>query len=184
MWISLVVLAFSSFTAVISELISWFAVYRTQGFKDKMTYYQKVKRRVDTMKKSDKALSSSKKSNYREKQINKETEELDQIAQSLQMYKMFSGLIHMVVMFIFNGIFNVLFEGVVVAHLPFEPIKFVQWLSHRGLMGDDTTECCNTFLYFLSSFSIRANIQRIMGLSVEIPSWSGQIRTPTVPGML
>ena len=47
------------------------------------------------------------------------------------------------------------FEGRVVAKLPFVPIGFFQGLSHRGLSGDDYTDCSFIFLYILCTMSIR-----------------------------
>ena len=47
------------------------------------------------------------------------------------------------------------FEGRVVAKLPFVPIGLFQGLSHRGLTGDDYTECSFIFLYILCTMSIR-----------------------------
>lgn len=33
------------------------------------------------------------------------------------------------------------YEGVVVAKIPFEPFPFVRPISHRGLSGDNFTDC-------------------------------------------
>ncbi|KAF3823093.1 hypothetical protein GH733_010529, partial [Mirounga leonina] len=38
-------------------------------------------------------------------------------------------------------------------------------LSHRNLLGDDTTDCSFIFLYILCTMSIRQNIQKILGLA-------------------
>jgi hypothetical protein len=47
------------------------------------------------------------------------------------------------------------FDGRVVARLPFEPISWVQSVTHRGLRGDDFTECSFIGLYILCTMSIR-----------------------------
>jgi len=51
--------------------------------------------------------------------------------------------------------FGARFEGRVVAKLPFVPIGLFQGLSHRGLAGDDYTDCSFIFLYILCTMSIR-----------------------------
>ena len=78
--------------------------------------------------------------------------------------------------------FNTIFDGRVVAKLPFTPIYWIQvfWekyllimelfmdflfpcfnyfackgLSHRNLLGDDMTDCSFIFLYILCTMSIR-----------------------------
>lgn len=47
------------------------------------------------------------------------------------------------------------FDGRVVAKLPFTPLSYIQGLSHRNLLGDDTTDCSFIFLYILCTMSIR-----------------------------
>ncbi|KAG5674267.1 hypothetical protein PVAND_004247 [Polypedilum vanderplanki] len=45
------------------------------------------------------------------------------------------------------SMFNNIFDGKVVARLPFVPLSFIQGLSHRSLAGSDFTECSFIFLY-------------------------------------
>ena len=63
------------------------------------------------------------------------------------------------------SMFNSIFEGRVVAKLPFVPISWIQGLSHRNLSGDDYTECSFIFLYILCTMSIRQNIQKMLGFA-------------------
>lgn len=51
--------------------------------------------------------------------------------------------------------FHFRFDGRVVAKLPFTPLSYIQGLSHRNLLGDDTTDCSFIFLYILCTMSIR-----------------------------
>jgi len=53
------------------------------------------------------------------------------------------------------SMFNNIFDGRVVARLPFVSINWIQDLSHRNLPGDDYTECSFIFLYILYIMSIR-----------------------------
>jgi hypothetical protein len=61
--------------------------------------------------------------------------------------------------------FNSIFDGKVVARLPFVPISWIQGLSHRNLQGSDFTECSFIFLYILCTMSIRQNVQKLLGFS-------------------
>ena len=61
--------------------------------------------------------------------------------------------------------FNSIFDGRVVAKLPFTPIYWIQGLSHRNLLGDDMTDCSSIFLYILCTMSIRQNIQKALGFA-------------------
>lgn len=47
------------------------------------------------------------------------------------------------------------FEGRVVAKLPFVPLPLLQGISHRGLLGDDYTDCSFIFLYIVATIPIR-----------------------------
>lgn len=55
------------------------------------------------------------------------------------------------------------FQGRPVARLPFEPFSLLTSISHRGLVGDDFTECSYIFIYIIVSYLIRGNIQKIFG---------------------
>jgi uncharacterized membrane protein (DUF106 family) len=61
--------------------------------------------------------------------------------------------------------FNSIFDGKIVAKLPFTPITWVQGLSHRTLLGEDFTDCSFIFLYILCTMSIRQNIQKALGFA-------------------
>ncbi|XP_078263903.1 calcium load-activated calcium channel isoform X2 [Rhinoraja longicauda] len=63
------------------------------------------------------------------------------------------------------GMFNSIFDGRVVAKLPFLPLSYIQGLSHRNLLGEDYTDCSFIFLYILCTMSIRQNIQKLLGLA-------------------
>ncbi|XP_053929396.1 calcium load-activated calcium channel isoform X1 [Cuculus canorus] len=63
------------------------------------------------------------------------------------------------------GMFNSIFDGRVVAKLPFIPLSYIQGLSHRNLLGEDYTDCSFIFLYILCTMSIRQNIQKMLGLA-------------------
>jgi hypothetical protein len=55
----------------------------------------------------------------------------------------------------------------VVAKLPFEPISWIQGLSHRNLNGEDYTDCSFLFMYILSTMSIRQNLQKMLGVETS-----------------
>lgn len=64
--------------------------------------------------------------------------------------------------------FGTMYQGIVVARLPFEPFFLIQGVTHRGLMGNDFTDCAYIFLYILTAFVIRTNIHKAFGF--EIPN--------------
>jgi len=63
------------------------------------------------------------------------------------------------------SIFNSIFDGRIVAKIPFQPISFIVGISHRNLPGTDYTDCSFIFLYILCTMAIRQNVQKILGFS-------------------
>jgi len=63
------------------------------------------------------------------------------------------------------SIFNSIFDGRIVAKLPFQPIGFLQGISHRNLPGTDYTDCSFIFLYILCTMAIRQNVQKLLGFA-------------------
>ncbi|XP_030924763.1 calcium load-activated calcium channel homolog [Quercus lobata] len=57
------------------------------------------------------------------------------------------GVVVALVLFIIFGLLNSLFEGKVVAKLPFKPFGIMMKMSHRGLHSDDVTDCSMPFLF-------------------------------------
>lgn len=86
-------------------------------------------------------------------------------SRDLSLFKFKSGGVVALVLFVVFGFLNNLFEGKAVAKLPFVPARIVQKMSHRGLQGDDPTDCSMAFLYFLCSISIRTNLQKFLGFA-------------------
>lgn len=93
------------------------------------------------------------------KKIEREEEKLKNNNRDLSLVKMKSMF---AIGFAFTALlsmFNSIFDGRIVARLPFVPITWIQGLSHRNLPGDDYTECSFIFLYILCTMSIRQVIK-------------------------
>ncbi len=56
-----------------------------------------------------------------------------------------------------------LFQGIVVAMLPFTPIGAVAHITHSQLDGEDLRMCSVGFLYLLTLFSLRNIIKKTLG---------------------
>lgn len=65
----------------------------------------------------------------------------------------------------FLSLFNNIYQGIVVAKLPFEPFGLLSSMSHRGILSSDKTDCSFIFLYILSNFVIRPVIQKVLGFA-------------------
>ncbi|XP_019154162.1 PREDICTED: calcium load-activated calcium channel-like [Ipomoea nil] len=164
---SLTVVGISICTAVICEAISWLLIYRTNSYKSLKSTIDKASKKLETMKtlelSNPAAFLTTKKS--KTKKIDRVETSLKESSRDLSLFKFKSGFVVAVVLFLVFGFLNNLFEGKPVAKLPFVPIRLVQKMSHRGLPGEDMTDCSMAFLYFLCSISIRTNLQKFLGFA-------------------
>ncbi|XP_077230369.1 uncharacterized protein LOC143863548 [Tasmannia lanceolata] len=168
---SLIVVGISFCTAFLCEGISWILIYRTSSYKSLKSSIDKASKKLETMKTTSASSSSTNPSSTGPKKSSK-TKKIDRVESSLKessrdlsLSKFKSGAVVAVVLFVVFGLLNSLFEGKPVAKLPFSPVGFVQKMSHRGLSGDDPTDCSMAFLYFLCSISIRTNLQKFLGFA-------------------
>uniref|UniRef100_Q9UM00-2 Isoform 2 of Calcium load-activated calcium channel n=1 Tax=Homo sapiens TaxID=9606 RepID=Q9UM00-2 len=139
---TLLIVFISVCTALLAEGITWVLVYRTDKYK-------RLKAEVEKQS----------------KKLEKKKETITESAGRLSMVRMKSMFAIGFCFTALMGMFNSIFDGRVVAKLPFTPLSYIQGLSHRNLLGDDTTDCSFIFLYILCTMSIRQNIQKILGLA-------------------
>lgn len=157
---SLTVVGISIITAIICETISYLLIYRSASYKSLKSAIDKSSKKLETMKTLDNNSTKNK-----TKKIDRVETSLKDASRDLSLFKFKSGAVVAVVLFMVFGLLNSLFDGKSVAKIPFVPIKIVQKMSHRGLPGDDMTDCSMAFLYLLCSVSIRTNLQKFLGFS-------------------
>ncbi|XP_059668537.1 uncharacterized protein LOC132313670 [Cornus florida] len=161
---SLTVVGISVCTAVVCEAISWLLIYRTSSYKSLKSSIDKASKKLETMKTDSNPTKLTVKKS-KTKKIDRVETSLKESSRDLSLFKFKSGAVVALVLFVVFGLLNSLFEGKAVAKLPFVPARIVQKMSHRGLQGDDMTDCSMAFLYFLCSISIRTNLQKFLGFS-------------------
>ncbi|XP_058078874.1 uncharacterized protein LOC131227161 [Magnolia sinica] len=160
---SLTILTISILTAIITEAISYILIYRTTSYKSLRSSILKSSKKLDLIKTPP--SNPSKKAHGKSKKIDRIETALKESTRDLSLSKFKSGAVVALVLFAVFGFLNSLFEGKVVAKLPFRPAAIIQKMSHRGLAGDDPTDCSMAFLYFLCSISIRTNLQKFLGFT-------------------
>ncbi|XP_051178632.1 uncharacterized protein [Lolium perenne] len=169
---SLSVVAISGATAVLCEAISWLLIYRTTTYNSLRASIERHSRKLDSMKSTASGPTSSSSSSSHSQAASSRAKKMDRVETSLKdasrelsFAKLKSGAVVAAVLFVVFGLLNSLFEGRAVAKLPFAPVPLVQRMSHRGLPGNDPTDCAMVFLYFLCSMSIRTNLQKLLGFT-------------------
>ncbi|KAF7818931.1 calcium load-activated calcium channel-like [Senna tora] len=159
---SLTVVGISLCTAIVCEAISWVLIYRTNSYKNLRSSIDKAAKKLETMKIDTNKINVKK---SKTKKIDRVETSLKESSRDLSLFKFKSGGVVALVLFVVFGLLNSLFEGKAVAKLPFRPFGLIMKMSHRGLPGDDSTDCSMAFLYFLCSISIRTNLQKLLGFA-------------------
>jgi len=157
---TVLILFISICTAFLGEGLTWLLVYRTEKYKKLKSEVEKQSKKLEKQKEVAGESDRSHK-----KKIERQEEKLKNNNRDLSLVKMKSMF---AIGFAFTALlsmFNSIFDGRVVAKLPFVPISLLQNLSHRNLMGDDYTDCSFIFLYILCTMSIRQNVQKLLGFA-------------------
>ncbi|KAF7640229.1 Phenylalanine--tRNA ligase beta subunit [Meloidogyne graminicola] len=156
---ALLIIFIALFTALLGEGLTWLLVYRSEEYK-RLKYAMERKTKKLEKKGNNWGFSKTTK-----RKIEREEERLKSTNRDLSMFRMKSM---MAIGFVFTTLlstFSSIFEGRVVAKLPFEPISWVQGLSHRNLVGEDYTDCSFIFLYILCTMTLRQNLQKMLGFA-------------------
>jgi len=163
MWADTILILFISIcTALLGEGLTWLLVYRTETFKKLKSEVEKQSKKLEIQKE---AVGEGGGDRSKKKKIERQEERLKNNNRDLSLVKMKSMF---AIGFCFTALlsmFNSIFDGRVVAKLPFLPFSLAQNLSHRNLMGDDFTDCSFIFLYILCTMAIRQNIQKLLGFA-------------------
>jgi len=149
-------------SAVLAEGLSWLLVYRTESYQN---IREKINRLQTQLARKKDVQTTPSKIKSKNKKIDRYEEALKTANRELTLSKMKMMFAVGFTLFSLFGILNSHFGGRVIAKLPFEPLPLIRNISHRGLPGDDLTDCSMAFLYALCSISIRANLQKALGFT-------------------
>lgn len=150
----------SIFTNFFAEFLTWMFIYRTKHYKETKKQIDILNKKIETTKESIKG---------RNKQLDKKLKQQEKDLSLLSFEMMKTKMISMVIIGLFTiffiSLFNGLFQGIVVAKLPFVPFKLLANMSHKGILSNDLTDCGFMFLYVLCNISFRPIIQKILGFA-------------------
>ena len=147
-------------TNLFAEFLTWMFIYRTKKYKENKKQVDIINKKLEINKESVKGHSKQ-----LDKKIKQQENELKLLGFEMMKIKFISMVIIGLFTFFFISLFNGLFQGIVVAKIPFTPFKLLRKLSHRGILSNDFTDCSFIFLYVLCNISFRPIIQKILGFA-------------------
>lgn len=99
-----------------------------------------------------------------EKNIERIEDALKTASQRMDAQKVKTNLMSAAVFFLLYRVVAAAWKGVVVARLPFIPIKMIEGLSRRGLVErEDQYACAFGLIYMLCTIGVKANIPKLLG---------------------
>eukprot|EP00243_Klebsormidium_subtile_P002712 TRINITY_DN15505_c0_g1_i1.p1 TRINITY_DN15505_c0_g1~~TRINITY_DN15505_c0_g1_i1.p1 ORF type:complete len:186 (+),score=39.96 TRINITY_DN15505_c0_g1_i1:220-777(+) len=154
-------------SALFSEAVNWLFVYRTATYKNLRSNIDKATKKLEVMKGQPAAVVKAK---GKSKKMDRVDSYLKDTNQALSATRFRTSIVVYGIMFFVFSIMNTLFDGKMVAKLPFTPIAIFRPLSHRNLPGEDFTDCSMVFLYAIAGAALRPNVQKLLGFSPPRPT--------------
>ena len=157
---SIKIIVLAIFTNLFAEFLTWMFIYRKKNHKENKRQMDILSKKLEINKESIKS-----KSKQLDKKIKQQENELKILGYEMMKIKAISMIIIGLFTFFFISLFSGLFQGIVVAKIPFVPFKLLRGLSHRGILSNDFTDCSFIFLYVLCNVSFRPIIQKMLGFA-------------------
>uniref|UniRef100_A0A7S2UZE6 Calcium load-activated calcium channel n=1 Tax=Fibrocapsa japonica TaxID=94617 RepID=A0A7S2UZE6_9STRA len=162
---SLKICCISIASTLLAEGLSWILIYSKPNYKKLRAQIEKNVKAL-SKKKREVVPPGEQQQRRHEKKIQKMESDMRQISRDLSLIKFKSMFFLSFSMIALYAVLRSIFDGLVVAKLPFEPIPLLRKITHQSLPGDDFTDCSMTFLFIICSLGIRSNIQKMLGVGL------------------
>jgi len=149
-------------STAVAEFFSWLLVYRTPNYMRLTEELDRSSRKLEAIKQSTPASRAAKATGKKEKRLEEHVKTTNRDLTTTRMKLAFITMGTMLLSYNFVG---TMFDGVVMGKLPFQPFGFISNITHRGLLGDDLTECGAAFIYALSATYWKMNISKMFGFA-------------------
>ncbi|KAE9550574.1 hypothetical protein FO519_006232 [Halicephalobus sp. NKZ332] len=128
---ALLVIAIATVTACVGEALTYLLVYRTDEYKRLTNMLERKLRQVEKRKEQAVSVEATKAD---KKKLDREEEQLKEANKAMSMFRMKSMFAIGITFTALLNVFSSMFEGHIVAKLPFHPISLVHSISHRNLI--------------------------------------------------
>lgn len=127
-----------------------------------------------TVYREDEKVVSVDRRKAHDKALERIEDDLKLASQKMDAIKLKANIMTGVAFFFLYRMVAAAWTGVVVARLPFLPVKMIQGISFRGLKGDDHTQCSFGFIYTLCTIGIKANVPKLFGFTAPKSAFDAQ----------
>jgi hypothetical protein len=160
---------FATLVVALTELASWFLVYRTTAYIRLVQHISKHPA-LDTISKKqqqdaailNQSASDAKRMKQKEKKTAKSEQEFTKLQQQLAGFQLRTTVISLVLLLMAYQYLNATYDGIVVAVLPFEPWSLFHAVTHRGLKGENYREASAHLIFALALVVARTAAQKVM----------------------
>lgn len=161
----LCIMGASCLVSTFVETVSYFLIYRKEDYK---ALCKNMEAAVEKVQKLEEKITPSQQNKQLEKKITLAKGQLTALNQELSMMRMKTHFLLALIMIATISSLGTHFAEIVVARLPFEPFFIFKSIFHRGLIGENFTECSYLPFYIMTSFVIRGNIHKFFGTSFSL----------------
>ncbi|KAL4505901.1 hypothetical protein ABPG72_013662 [Tetrahymena utriculariae] len=147
-------------TSSIAEFATWLIVYRRDEYK---TLKQNIENSQNKLNKAQEVYLTFSQQAAHDRKLAQIDTALKRFNQEMSSFKMKSTFLIAIFMIGALYIIGSLFAGLIVAKLPFDPFSFITGLTHRGISGEDFSDCAYIFIYVQVAYIWRTNIQKFFG---------------------
>jgi hypothetical protein len=157
--------------ATATELLAWAFVYRKSSYKRLKDDLERSCKKLEAIKQGSSssggvapASSKAAKGNKKEKRMEDNLKSSSQEMGSARFKA--NAFTFLCMIFVYNFVIGK-WDGVVMGKLPFSPPSFLQAATHRGLSGNDPTDCGAMFVFASSFAFFKQNVSKALGFTLS-----------------
>lgn len=147
-----------------SEAITWVLVYRKPEYKRICERVRDLSKKLEKEDGRSHLVPVDKIKSY-EKGVARMESELKEATAKMNSMKLSTNIAGAVGFYFLYRQVAARWTGTAVATLPFEPLRIVQNISHRGLEDDDLRQCSFGLIYTLCTMGLKQNIPKLLGFA-------------------
>jgi len=171
---TLLALASSVFASLLNFALSWFFIFRHKSFEVQTANLEKRKKELEEAK----AVQTDDGDKKQQKKIKRIEDEINNISTQITTKTFRFTMVLNILLFVINRTLKAVFEGVVVAKIPFAPFGLLTKITHSGLETDDISDANYQFIYWIGTTIFKDALNRFFGYSMPAMTMPNRLKSP------